>query len=72
MGDALTRCGVLVTADVGHSVSTGRLEIEGIDFDQREVTFAFHGRPDLAGDGIVGAQVETGRRLRIESKHTNL
>ena len=37
----------------------GRLEVDGVDFDQREVTLAFLGRADLAGDGVAGAQIET-------------
>ena len=37
----------------------GRLEVDGVDFDQREVALAFLGRPDLAGDGVAGAQIET-------------
>ena len=37
----------------------GRLEVDGIDFDQREVALAFLGRADLAADGVAGAQIET-------------
>ena len=36
----------------------GRLEVDGVDLDQREVALAFLGRADLAGDGVAGAQVE--------------
>ena len=36
----------------------GRLEVDGVDLDQREVPLAFLGRADLAGDGVAGAQVE--------------
>ena len=36
----------------------GRLEVDRVDFDQREVALAFLGRADLAGDGVAGAQVE--------------
>ena len=35
-----------------------RLEVDRVDFDQREVPLAFLRRPDLAGDGVAGAQVE--------------
>ena len=37
----------------------GRFEVDGIDFDQREVALAFLGRADLAADGVAGAQIET-------------
>src|SRR5690606_20257990 len=33
-------------------------EIDIVDFQQREITLAFFGWPDLAGDGVAGAQVE--------------
>ena len=36
----------------------GRLEVDGVDFDQREVALAFFRRADLAGDGVAGAQIE--------------
>ena len=36
----------------------GRLEVDRVDLDQREVALAFLGRADLAGDGVAGAQVE--------------
>ena len=36
----------------------GRLEVDGVHLDQREVALAFLGRADLAGDGVAGAQVE--------------
>jgi hypothetical protein len=36
----------------------GRLEVDGVDFDEREVALAFLGRADLAGDGVAGAQIE--------------
>ena len=36
-----------------------RLEVDGVDFDQREIALAFLRRPDLAGDGVAGAQIET-------------
>ncbi len=47
----------------------GRLEVDGVDFDQREVALAFLGRADLAGDGVAGAQVEAadlrGRNVNV-------
>ena len=36
----------------------GRLEVDGVDLDEREVALAFLGRADLAGDGVAGAQIE--------------
>ena len=36
-----------------------RFKVDRVYFDQREVAFAFFRRPDLAGDGVAGAQVET-------------
>src|ERR1019366_5912105 len=36
-----------------------RLEVDGVDFDEREIALAFLGRADLAADGIAGAQIET-------------
>ena len=36
----------------------GRLEVDRLDLDQGEVALAFLRRPDLAGDGVAGAQVE--------------
>ena len=36
----------------------GRLEVDRLDLDQREVAFAFFRRADLAGDGVAGVQVE--------------
>ncbi len=36
----------------------GRLKVDGVDFDEREIAFAFLGRADLSGDGIAGAQIE--------------
>ena len=36
----------------------GRLEVDRVDLDQREIALAFLGRADLAGDGVAGAQVE--------------
>ncbi len=36
----------------------GRLEVDGVHLDQREIALAFLGRADLAGDGVAGAQVE--------------
>ena len=36
----------------------GRLEVDRVDFDQREVPLAFLGRADLAADGVAGAQIE--------------
>ena len=38
--------------------SCGRLEVDGLDLDQRKVAFAFLGRPDLPGHGIAGVQIE--------------
>ena len=35
-----------------------RLVVDGVDFDEGEVAFAFFGGADLAGDGVAGAQVE--------------
>ncbi len=47
----------------------GRLEVDGIDFDEGEVPFAFLGRPDLAGDGVSGTQIEAaylgGRHVHV-------
>ena len=36
----------------------GRFEVDRVNFDQREIAFAFFGRADLAGDGVAGAQIE--------------
>ncbi len=36
----------------------GRLEIDGVDFDQGKIAFALLGGANLAGDGVAGAQVE--------------
>ena len=36
----------------------GMLEIDRLDFDQREITFAFFRRPNLTGDRVAGVQVE--------------
>ncbi len=36
----------------------GRLEVDGLDLDQRKVFFSLVGRPHLAADGIAGLQVE--------------
>ena len=36
----------------------GRLEVDRLDLDQREVALAFLRRPDLARDGVAGLQVE--------------
>ena len=36
----------------------GVFEIDGLDFDQREVALAVLGRAHLAGDGVAGAQIE--------------
>ena len=36
----------------------GRLEIDGVNLDEREIPLAFLGRADLAGDGVAGAQIE--------------
>ena len=36
----------------------GRLEVDGVHLDQREVALAFLGRADLAGDGVAGAEIE--------------
>ena len=36
----------------------GVLEVDRLDLDEREVALALLGRPDLAGDGVAGAQVE--------------
>ena len=38
--------------------------VDGVDFQQREVALAFFRRPDLAGDGIAGAQVEAAHLAR--------
>ena len=35
-----------------------RLEVDRFDLDQREVALAVLGRPDLAGDGVAGVEVE--------------
>jgi len=37
----------------------GRLEIDGVHLDEREVPLAFLGRANLAGDGVAGAQIES-------------
>ena len=37
----------------------GRLVVDRVDLDQGEIALALLGRPDLAGDGVAGAQVET-------------
>ena len=34
------------------------LEVDGFDFDQREVAFAVFGRADLSGNGVTGAEIE--------------
>ena len=39
-------------------------EIDRVDFDQREVTLAFLGRTNLAGDRIASAQIETANLRR--------
>ena len=36
----------------------GRLEVDGVDFDEREVTLVGFGGSDLAADGVAGAQIE--------------
>src|SRR5207237_369002 len=36
----------------------GRLEVDRLDLEEREVSLGVLGRTDLAGDGIAGAQVE--------------
>ena len=36
----------------------GRLEVDGVDLEQREVALAVLGRADLALDGVAGAQAE--------------
>jgi hypothetical protein len=36
----------------------GRLEVDRLDLDQREVALAFLRRPDLARHGVAGVQVE--------------
>ena len=36
----------------------GRLEVDRLDLDQREVALALLRRPDLAGHGVAGVQVE--------------
>ena len=36
----------------------GRLEVDRVDLDQREVPLAFLGRADLAADRVAGAQIE--------------
>jgi hypothetical protein len=38
--------------------AVGRLEVDGVDLDQREVALVFLGRADLAADGVAGPQVE--------------
>src|SRR5258706_2080578 len=35
-----------------------RFKIDGVDFDEREVTLALFRRPDLSGDSITGAKIE--------------
>jgi hypothetical protein len=36
----------------------GRFEVDGLDLDEREVPLTVLGRPDDAGDGVAGVQVE--------------
>ena len=36
----------------------GRLEVDRLDLDEREVALAFLRRPDLARDGVAGLQIE--------------
>src|SRR6185295_19778859 len=36
-----------------------RLEVDRVNFDQREVAFAFLGRTNLAADGVARPKVET-------------
>ena len=36
----------------------GRLEVDRVDLDEREVALALFGRTDLPGDGVAGTQVE--------------
>jgi len=36
-----------------------QVEIDLVDLEQRKVTLVVLGRPDLAADGVAGAQVET-------------
>jgi hypothetical protein len=36
----------------------GRFEVDGFDFDQREIFFAFVRRADLSTDGVAGFQIE--------------
>ena len=36
----------------------GRLEVDRVYFDEREITLAFLGRADLSGDRVAGPQIE--------------
>jgi hypothetical protein len=36
----------------------GRLEVDGLDLDEREVLLALVGRPDVPGDGVAGLEIE--------------
>jgi len=36
----------------------GRFEVNGLNLDEREITLAVFRRPDLAGDGVAGLEVE--------------
>ena len=52
----IERCEI-VEVDLLHG-HFGRLEVDGLDLDQREVAFALLGRSDLTRDRVAGVQVE--------------
>ena len=47
----------------------GRLKVDGLDLDQREILFAFVRGPHLAADGVAGFQIELadlrGRNINV-------